>query len=223
MFFKFILFTSVICLSNKTWNILHSSFFFPSVLLKWPPHFHLHQITMKFNWCITFHPALSHRKHLTCTNGITLILHSTQYWLLKPVFISHYPTSLHFHYFLPENWGCCGWNEIHSRTGDTALKFCHEKHYLVLHPATIAGQSEQLPSWQPGWMAWVQVLAVQDFSLLHSIHSDSRAHPTSYPMGTRGFVPGSKAAGAWSWPDLQRKNWGFVPFLDSNCENCMYI
>jgi hypothetical protein len=24
--------------------------------------------------------------------------------------------------------------------------------------------------------------------------------PTSYPMGTRGFLPGGKAAGAWSWP-----------------------
>jgi hypothetical protein len=32
-----------------------------------------------------------------------------------------------------------------SRTGDTALKFCHEKHYLALHPGTIACQSEQLP------------------------------------------------------------------------------
>jgi hypothetical protein len=26
------------------------------------------------------------------------------------------------------------------------------------------------------------------------------AHPTSYPMGTRGAFPAGKAAGAWSWP-----------------------
>jgi hypothetical protein len=26
------------------------------------------------------------------------------------------------------------------------------------------------------------------------------AHPAFYPVGTRGSVPGSKAAGAWSWP-----------------------
>jgi hypothetical protein len=25
------------------------------------------------------------------------------------------------------------------------------------------------------------------------------AHPASYPMGTRGYFPGGKAAGAWSW------------------------
>jgi len=24
--------------------------------------------------------------------------------------------------------------------------------------------------------------------------------PASYPMGTRGSFPGSKAVGAWSWP-----------------------
>jgi len=28
----------------------------------------------------------------------------------------------------------------------------------------------------------------------------SRSHPASYPMGTRGFFPGCKATGAWSWP-----------------------
>jgi hypothetical protein len=33
-----------------------------------------------------------------------------------------------------------------------------------------------------------------NFSLHH------RAHPASYPMGTRGSFPGGKAAGAWSWP-----------------------
>jgi hypothetical protein len=28
----------------------------------------------------------------------------------------------------------------------------------------------------------------------------SVAHPASYPMGTGGYFPGGKAAGAWSWP-----------------------
>jgi hypothetical protein len=35
-----------------------------------------------------------------------------------------------------------------------------------------------------------------NFSLRHRIQNGSGAHPASYPMGTRGFFPGSKAAGA---------------------------
>jgi hypothetical protein len=38
----------------------------------------------------------------------------------------------------------------------------------------------------------------QEFSLLHVVHPDCGAHPASYPMGTGGSFPGSKAAGAWS-------------------------
>jgi len=30
--------------------------------------------------------------------------------------------------------------------------------------------------------------------------SGSGAHPVSYPMGTRGPFPGSKAAAEWNWP-----------------------
>jgi hypothetical protein len=33
------------------------------------------------------------------------------------------------------------------------------------------------------------------FSLCHRVQSDSGAHAGSYPMGTGGFFPGSKAAG----------------------------
>jgi hypothetical protein len=36
----------------------------------------------------------------------------------------------------------------------------------------------------------------QEFSLLHVVQAGSGAHPTSYPMGTRGSFPGGKAAGA---------------------------
>jgi hypothetical protein len=32
------------------------------------------------------------------------------------------------------------------------------------------------------------------------VRTDSGAHPTSYPMGTRGSFNGSKAVGGWSWP-----------------------
>jgi hypothetical protein len=39
-----------------------------------------------------------------------------------------------------------------------------------------------------------------NFSLHHRVQNGSEAHPASYPMGTRGSFPGSKTAGAWSWP-----------------------
>jgi hypothetical protein len=37
-----------------------------------------------------------------------------------------------------------------------------------------------------------------NFSLHHCVQTASGAHPTSYPVGTRGSFPGGKAAGAWS-------------------------
>jgi hypothetical protein len=36
----------------------------------------------------------------------------------------------------------------------------------------------------------------RNFSLHHRVQNGSRAHPASYPMGTRGPFPGRKAAGA---------------------------
>jgi len=35
-----------------------------------------------------------------------------------------------------------------------------------------------------------------NFSLHHCVQTTSGAHPTSYPMGTRGPFPGGKVAGA---------------------------
>jgi hypothetical protein len=34
-----------------------------------------------------------------------------------------------------------------------------------------------------------------NFSLHHRVQNGSRAHTASYPLGTRGYFPGSKAAG----------------------------
>jgi hypothetical protein len=39
-----------------------------------------------------------------------------------------------------------------------------------------------------------------NFSLHHRVQNGSGAHPASYPMGTRGSLPGAKAGGAWNWP-----------------------
>jgi hypothetical protein len=47
-----------------------------------------------------------------------------------------------------------------------------------------------------GWTARVRFPAMQDFSLLHSVQTDSGAHPASYPMHTGGSGPGGKATAA---------------------------
>jgi hypothetical protein len=39
-----------------------------------------------------------------------------------------------------------------------------------------------------------------NFCLLHRVQNGSEAHPASYPVGTRGSLPGDKAFGEWSWP-----------------------
>jgi hypothetical protein len=36
----------------------------------------------------------------------------------------------------------------------------------------------------------------QEFSLLHAVQTGYGVHPTSYPMGTAGYFPGVKEAGA---------------------------
>jgi hypothetical protein len=51
-----------------------------------------------------------------------------------------------------------------------------------------------------GWSGVRVPAGAQNLSLHHRVHNGSGAHPASYPMGTRGFFPGSKATGAWSWP-----------------------
>jgi hypothetical protein len=38
------------------------------------------------------------------------------------------------------------------------------------------------------WTAQVRFLTVQDFSFLHSVQTDSEAHPASYTTGTGGGI-----------------------------------
>jgi hypothetical protein len=46
-----------------------------------------------------------------------------------------------------------------------------------------------------GWLE-INSRQEQDFSLLHSVHTDSRAHPATYTMSTEGLFPRDKAAEA---------------------------
>jgi hypothetical protein len=43
-------------------------------------------------------------------------------------------------------------------------------------------------------------VGTRNFSLNHCVQTGSGAHPASYPIGTRGSIPGGKEAGAWSLP-----------------------
>jgi hypothetical protein len=47
-----------------------------------------------------------------------------------------------------------------------------------------------------GWTARIRFpVGSKDFSLLYSVQNGSGAHPTSYPMSTRGSIPGVKRPG----------------------------
>jgi hypothetical protein len=55
--------------------------------------------------------------------------------------------------------------------------------------------------WLDDWMIGIRFLkGAGNFSLRHHVHTDSGAHPASYPMGIGVSSPGGKAAGAWGWP-----------------------
>jgi hypothetical protein len=65
------------------------------------------------------------------------------------------------------------------------------------------------PTWRQAWSAGTSqreifvrntLLNLQGLFLRHRIQTDSGAHQASYPMGTRRYFPGDKAAGEWSWP-----------------------
>jgi hypothetical protein len=53
-----------------------------------------------------------------------------------------------------------------------------------------------------GWSEVRIPAGVGNFSLHHRVQTGSGAHPASYPVGTRGFFPGGKPAGAGSWLHL---------------------
>jgi hypothetical protein len=48
--------------------------------------------------------------------------------------------------------------------------------------------------WATGWAAWVRFpTEARNFSLIHSVDTDSGAHPASYPMSTGGFFLGGRS------------------------------
>jgi hypothetical protein len=58
--------------------------------------------------------------------------------------------------------------------------------YLLTY---IVSYSRRCDDWNTG----VLFKAMQDFSLLHSVQTDSDAHTASYPVGTGTFSPGGEA------------------------------
>jgi hypothetical protein len=64
-----------------------------------------------------------------------------------------------------------------------------------------AGRAQSIQRYAMGWRAGIRFPVVErDFSLVHSAQIGTGAQPAFYPMGTRNYLPGSKAAGWWSWP-----------------------
>jgi hypothetical protein len=46
------------------------------------------------------------------------------------------------------------------------------------------------------YITYIHNIHAGNFSLHHRVQNGSGAHPASSPIGTRGFFPGDKAAGA---------------------------
>jgi hypothetical protein len=70
--------------------------------------------------------------------------------------------------------------------------------------------------WAAEWKVWVRFPAVQEFNLLHSVQTDTGAHPAFYPMGTGdSFSPGAKWQGRYAdhspRSSAKVKNGGAVP------------
>jgi hypothetical protein len=82
---------------------------------------------------------------------------------------------------------------IEFNRSNSGFCLCFFGHYWPSSGAEIAKSVEQLAT---GSTVRFRFLAVQDFPLLRSVKTGSGAHPASYPLGSRGFFPWSKAAGA---------------------------
>jgi hypothetical protein len=68
---------------------------------------------------------------------------------------------------------------------------------MALQPFVGAGVAQSVKRLATGWTTEVGV-RVKNF--LQIVQTGSGVHPTSYPVGARGFFPGCKTAEAWSWP-----------------------
>jgi hypothetical protein len=93
-----------------------------------------------------------------------------------------------------------------SRTHITCLPICTLRFYYKIISNVLYKHAR------------VRFPAVQDFSPLHSVQTDSGAHPASYPMRTADSFPGGKEAGGCeadqSPPSIaQIKKGGAIPPL----------
>jgi hypothetical protein len=69
--------------------------------------------------------------------------------------------------------------------------FCHQNAGQNHNTSTVNKSSEMWP---------IIFCNGTECCILHDVQTGSGVHPTSYPTDTEGSFPGSKAAGAVSWP-----------------------
>jgi hypothetical protein len=60
---------------------------------------------------------------------------------------------------------------------------------------TNVGRRTGIAQWYSAGLLARDTAEAENFSLHHRVQTVSGAHPASYVMGTRGSVPGGKAAG----------------------------
>jgi hypothetical protein len=79
-----------------------------------------------------------------------------------------------------------------------------EEKFLPYPYKTRAGIAQSVywlaTGWTIGWPGFDSLQGLRIFSLNHCVQTGSGAHPASYPMDNKATFPGSKVAGAWSWP-----------------------
>jgi hypothetical protein len=87
-------------------------------------------------------------------------------------------------------------------TSSTYSEYCGKLQvYYHSHSLLRAGIAQSVWCCFTGWTNGIWFRAGgENFSLHYRVQTGSRAHPASYPMGIGWSFPGSKAAGAWSWP-----------------------
>jgi hypothetical protein len=76
------------------------------------------------------------------------------------------------------------------------ISFCNGGSIPILVSMIAQSVERLVTGWTIGVLEFHSRRGMGDFSLRHHIQTGSGAHPASYPMGTEGYFPGDKAAGA---------------------------
>jgi hypothetical protein len=170
MFFKFILFTLVVCYSNQTWNILLSS---ASNLIRFylTSPWNLTDVSPFILHCVTDNTSLY---TLLATESSLQPLH---YHVVCEIKSTHVKT-------------VCD-----SRTGDTALKFCHEMKcawhiniiYCCILELLLVSQNDSQAGWPlfDSWQCKIFLFSTASIAILGPTQPPIQSVPGEFSLGVK--------------------------------------